>query len=158
MKFRLKDDIEECFRKIDIWSSATWLGSSEKPLTWNSRTLSQFLLLWACQVSFLSPWQWSGNISLIYSEFIGQKLLGVPIMVQPSQNLSVHVNLPSWHKSTSEGRLASQSPTLPVISLYKAELQSLEAVEKARIRTMPKKMSDTTPLEGLPSCPLHNAG
>jgi len=57
----------------------------------------------------------------------------------------------------------------PKAAALKADLmqRSQEAANKAksqlntfptRIRTMPKKMSDTTPLKGLPSRPLNNAG
>jgi len=58
----------------------------------------------------------------------------------------------------------------PKAAALKAELmqKSQEAANKvklsnssafpSRIRTMPKKMSDTTPLKGLPSRPLHNSG
>merc|ERR1719348_2196862 len=57
----------------------------------------------------------------------------------------------------------------PKAAALKADLmqRSQEAANKAesqlntfptRIRTMPKKMSDTTPLKGLPSRPLYNAG
>jgi len=58
----------------------------------------------------------------------------------------------------------------PKAAALKAELmqKSQEAANKvkssnssafpSRIRTMPKKMSDTTPMKGLPSRPLHNSG
>merc|ERR1711892_150626 len=57
----------------------------------------------------------------------------------------------------------------PKAAALKADLmqRSQEAANKVksqtnsfptRIRTMPKKMSDTTPLKGLPSCPLANSG
>merc|ERR1712168_854261 len=58
----------------------------------------------------------------------------------------------------------------PKAAALKADLmqKSQEAANKvklsnssafpSRIRTMPKKMSDTTPMKGLPSRPLHNSG